>query len=190
MKFVLVLLQTLLCFTSVTAARNPASEKICQKFLTKQKTSPLDPNNKRNFTRDENAEFECELVLQDQTLPLQIRSTIHEGMSWLAVRHCQAGLRRHRDVVRNLEVLLRMSPHHHNFALRAGYWSLDPYVNNIKEATGYLGRGNDTPLLQGLLLISSPMIDVLCICRVCREWCCVCGSYSVCYQGTSQTTAS
>ena len=135
--FKILLLQ--LCIYCTYAVRNAVSEAICQKFLTRPKTTPLDPKNRRNFTRDEDSEFECELVLQDESLPRQIRSTIHEGMSWLAVRHCQAGLRRHRDVVRNLEVLNQISPQHHNFAYRAGYWSLEPYVHNTEAAMHFLG---------------------------------------------------
>lgn len=142
----------LMCVYQVYGVRNVESEQICQKFLTRAKTSPLDPKNRRNFTRDENAEFECELVLQDETLPKQIRSTIHEGMSWLAVRHVQAGLRRHRDAVRHLESLMQLSPHHHNFAYRAGFRSLEPHVHNIPAAIHYLGK-----------LAYSSCINIICV---------------------------
>ncbi len=125
---------------SINGERNADSESICQQFLVTPKTSPLDPKNRRNFTHDENAEYECELVLQDQTLPRQIRSTIHEGLSWLAVRHVQKGLRRHRDVVRHLEVLNQISPQHHSFAYRAGYWSLEPFLSDPETAITHLGE--------------------------------------------------
>ena len=138
----IVLLQQLILLSlccSIHGARNADSESICQSFLVNPKTTPLDPKAKRNFTYDENSEYECEIVLQDQTLPKQIRSTIHEGLSWLAVRHVHKGLRRHRDVVRHLEVLNQISPQHHSFAYRAGYWNLEPKLSDASAAIPFLG---------------------------------------------------
>ena len=73
----------------VYGQQNIEAEAICAPFLTSPQTTPLDPAIKRNLTLDENAEFECEIVLQDANLPVQIRGTIHEGLSYLAVRHVQ-----------------------------------------------------------------------------------------------------
>jgi len=157
--------------------QNVASEGICQYLLTNKKTTPLDPANKRNLTFDEDAEFECELVLQDLQLPKQIRSTIHEGLSWLAVRHVQAGLRRHVDVVRHMDHLLHISPHHHSFAYRAGYWSVGPLLANFDTAISYLGKlcshYNDVLLIIHLVLLYDAII------RVRSEWESIKGTHSI-----------
>ena len=123
----------------VNCERNSQSEGVCAPFLTGKSTTPLDPKNIRDLVVDEDAEFECELVLQDPQLPLHIRGTIHEGLGYLAVRHCQLGLRRHRDVIRHLDIMTQIAPTHHSFAYRAGYWSLEPQVNEPYQAIKYLG---------------------------------------------------
>ena len=56
--------------------RNAAAEQVCQSFLVSPASSPLLPAATRNLTVDEDAEFECELVLQDRHLPAQIRLTV------------------------------------------------------------------------------------------------------------------
>lgn len=89
---------------------------------------------------DEDGEFACELVLQDETLPLQIRATIHEGLSWLAIRHIQQGLGMYREkaVARHLHHLASIARSSHSFSLRAGYWALDGSVGNPEQAVTHL----------------------------------------------------
>lgn len=129
----------LLCFiVAVNSQRNSNSEAVCAPFLTGPTTTPLIPSNTRNLTVDENAEFECELVLQDVALPTQIRLTIHEGLSYLALRHVEIGLRRHNDVMRHLDMMTKILPGKHSFQYRAGAYSMDHMVNNPNEAILYL----------------------------------------------------
>ena len=100
------------------------SELICRPFLS-GKNSPLGLINPRNLSLDENGEYECEIVLQDLELPLQIRATIHEGLSILAIKHCNLGLRRQIDIVRHLEILTGMIPSAFPFSFRSGIWAMD-----------------------------------------------------------------
>lgn len=71
------------------AVRDAEAEEKCQAFLLSPVASPLKENLNRNLRIDEDAEFFCELVLQDVDLPAQIRVTVHEGLSYLATRHVQ-----------------------------------------------------------------------------------------------------
>ena len=135
-----IILSVLLSIISlVYGSRNENSESICRPFLVSQETAPLNPHNTRNLTIDEDGEYECELVLQDPTLPIQIRGTIHEGLSYLAVRHVQLGLRRHKDIIRHLDMMTKLAPKHFSFAYRAGYWRLESYVDEPEDAVKYLG---------------------------------------------------
>jgi tetratricopeptide (TPR) repeat protein len=71
-------------------------------------------------------------------LPPQIRVTIHEGLAYLAMRHVQLGLQRHRTVIRHLKVLAEMLPASFRFNSKAGSWSLDPNTLNVDEAITFL----------------------------------------------------
>lgn len=54
--------------------RNSEEEEICQTFLTSKSSAPISIHaTNRNLKYDEDCEFSCELVLQDQELPIQIR---------------------------------------------------------------------------------------------------------------------
>lgn len=119
---------------TVQAARNAEEEAICAPFLTSKATSPLIGGLKRNLKVDEDGEFSCELVLQDENLPMQIRLTIHEGLSWLAIRHVSMGLQRQRAVVRHLRLMTALSPKTFDFSYRAGLWGLDPEVAEPEKA--------------------------------------------------------
>jgi len=119
---------------AVPKTRNAREESVCRPFLTSSLTSPLVASTKRNLKRDEDAEFSCELVLQDVNLPMQIRVTIHEGLAWLAIRHVQMGLVRHKTVIRHLQLLAKMVPKNFGFQYRAGSWGLDVFVNQPEEA--------------------------------------------------------
>lgn len=118
--------------------QNSQEEAICRPFLTSRMTSPLVPNLRRNLTIDEDGEFACELVLQDLQLPMQIRATIHEGLGWLAIRHCQMGLLRQSTVTRHFGILADIAPSQINFALKAGTFLLDPVVADAEKAKKYL----------------------------------------------------
>lgn len=121
MLYIILIVLILSLISKVTdSVRNHKEEAICQPFLTSQKTSPLKNNLNRNLDEDEEGEFACELVLQDETLPIQIRFTIHEGLSWLMTRHIQMGLDRHTELVRHLRILAEIMPSSHDFNLRAG----------------------------------------------------------------------
>jgi len=109
--------------------RNVAEEAICRPFLTSPKTSPLLKHVPRNFTKDEDGEFSCELVLQDVNLPAQIRVTIHEGLSLLMMRHVALGKPRYKTAVRHLRLLAQMIPSKFSFSFNAGVWGLRPPIN-------------------------------------------------------------
>jgi hypothetical protein len=55
----------LLSISSCAGQRNAEAEAHCQPFLTSPQTSPISES-KRNIRIDEDGEFNCELVLQDQ----------------------------------------------------------------------------------------------------------------------------
>jgi hypothetical protein len=120
LNIILIIFILSLISSTTYSVRNHKEEAICQPFLTSQRTSPLKKNINRNLDKDEEGEFSCELVLQDETLPLQIRFTIHEGLSWLMTRHIQMGLVRHKELVRHLRILAEIMPSSHEFNLRAG----------------------------------------------------------------------
>ena len=109
--------------------RNVAEEAICRPFLTSPKTSPLLKHVPRNFTKDEDGEFSCELVLQDVNLPAQIRVTIHEGLSLLMMRHVALGKPRYKTAVRHLRLLAQMIPSKFSFSFNSGVWGLRPPIN-------------------------------------------------------------
>lgn len=71
-------------------------------------------------------------------LPPQIRVTIHEGLAYLAMRHVQLGLQRHRTIIRHLKILVEMLPSSFRFNSKAGSWSLDPNILNVDDAITYL----------------------------------------------------
>lgn len=133
--------------------RNAAAEQLCQAFLISPSTSPLLPTAQRNLTADEDAEFECELVLQDRHLPAQIRLTVrvwldslsaavvtclpaqvHEGLFLLSVRHVAMGYDKHRDAIRHARILREMLPRSRKFALYAARWAAAPAVGAPEEA--------------------------------------------------------
>lgn len=114
--------------------RNAAEEAICAKFLTSPKSSPLVQGLQRDLKYDEDAEFSCELVLQDRFLPAQIRLTIHEGMFYLAVTHTLMGMPRARDALRHAEILTEMVPKSFRFHYNAGQWSLSEEISNAPRA--------------------------------------------------------
>jgi hypothetical protein len=114
--------------------RNAAEEAICRPFLTSPKTSPLIRHTPRDFRKDEDGEFSCELVLQDTNLPVQIRVTIHEGLSLLMKRHVALGKARHKTAVRHLRILAQAIPTKFSFSFDAGVWSLMRPINQPDEA--------------------------------------------------------
>jgi len=114
--------------------RNAAEEAICRPFLTSPKTSPLIRHTPRDFRKDEDGEFSCELVLQDVNLPVQIRVTIHEGLSLLMKRHVALGKARHKTAVRHLRILAQAIPTKFSFSFDAGVWSLMRPINQPDEA--------------------------------------------------------
>jgi len=137
MLFVFLILCS--CFSrDVLGQRNAQAEGMCQPFLTSNFSSPLIPDIRRNLQIDEDGEYFCELVLQDRDLPAQVRVTIHEGLSYLAIRHVQMGLERHTDVLRHLKILANMVPSNFNFQFRAGVWCLDPMLAEPSEAVDFL----------------------------------------------------
>ena len=107
---------------------------------------------------DEEAEFNCELVLQDPDLPAQIRVTILEGLSLLAIRHVQQKLgdiaARSFDAYRFSKDLTNILPTVHVFAMRAGQFACDLKVGRFEEAVTYLTNAvygkasNDTNVSQ------------------------------------------
>ena len=121
--------------------RNQREEEICQPFLTSKETSPLLGNLVRNLTVDDDGEFACELVLQDETLPMQIRFTILEGLSWLAKRQIvqfgsvdRMGSIREKKLVRHLRVMAQIAKSAFSFSFEAGSMSLDSYVGEPDKA--------------------------------------------------------
>lgn len=122
----------------VVAQRNHEAESMCQPFLTSNFSSPLIPGIQRNLKIDEDGEYFCELVLQDRDLPPQVRVTIHEGLSYLAIRHVQMGLERHHDAFRHLKILAQMVPSNFNFNFRAAIWSLDPMIAQPDQGVIFL----------------------------------------------------
>jgi hypothetical protein len=122
------------------AVRNDREEAICQPFLTSRTTSPLIPNLQRNLTIDEDGEFACELVLQDEQLPVQIRATIHEGLAWLAIRHSQMGVPRERTAAKHYRLLSELVPGSLDFAWKAGTFLMDAAVSDPGLAIKYLHR--------------------------------------------------
>lgn len=114
--------------------RNAAEESICRPFLTSRQTSPLMKHIPRDFRKDEDGEFSCELVLQDPNLPAQIRVTIHEGLSMLMMRHVALGKSRHKTAVRHLRLLALMIPIKFSFSFNAGVWGLKPPTSQPDKA--------------------------------------------------------
>ena len=64
-------------FLIASAERNAEEEAICHAFLTSNLTSPHIAHLKRDLRVDEDGDFSCQLVLQDMSLPLNIRAFIH-----------------------------------------------------------------------------------------------------------------
>jgi hypothetical protein len=126
--------------SEVFAARDAEAEEKCQAFLLSPIASPLNERMDRNLRIDEDAEFWCELVLQDLDLPAQIRVTVHEGLSYLATRHVQMGLQRQKDVYRHVKILAQILPTSFRFNSRAGYWAMDEAVFDMEGAITYLNQ--------------------------------------------------
>lgn len=129
-----------LIIREVYAVRDAEAEEKCQAFLLSPVASPLNERLDRNLKIDEDAEFFCELVLQDLDLPAQIRVTIHEGLSYLATRHIQMGLQRQKDVYRHVKILAQILPTSFRFNSRAGYWAMDEAVFDIGAAVTFLDQ--------------------------------------------------
>lgn len=118
----------------VASQRNAKEEAICAPFLTSPSSSPLVEGLQRNLKYDEDAEFSCELVLQDRFLPAQIRLTVHEGLYFLAVRHIQMGMSRQRTAARHAKHLAAMVPDNFRFQFYLGTWSIHPEVADAETA--------------------------------------------------------
>jgi len=128
-------------FGILHAQQNIEEEKICQELLTSPIHSPLLPITKtrsRDLKYDEDGEFSCELVLQDQYLPIQIRVTIHEGLGWLNIRHVQMGLMKHKTVYRHFSILAKILPSNFNFNYQAGVWGMEEEVSEPEEVVSFL----------------------------------------------------
>lgn len=125
-------------FIGILAQRNAKEEAICAPFLTSAKSSPLISHLERNLTIDEDAEFACELVLQDRYLPAQIRVTIHEGLYYLALRHMALGISREYDAYRHVKTLSDILPKVHKFNYAAGTLAMHPLISKPQEAIKYL----------------------------------------------------
>ncbi len=128
-------------FGILHAQQNLEEERICQELLTSPIHSPLLPLTKlrsRDLKYDEDGEFSCELVLQDQFLPAQIRVTIHEGLGWLNIRHVQMGLMKHKTVYRHFATLAKILPSNFNFNYQAGIWGMEEEVSEPEEVVGFL----------------------------------------------------
>lgn len=118
----------------IRSQRNDKEEAICAPFLTSAKTSPLVEGLERNLKVDEDAEFSCELVLQDIYLPPQIRLTIHEGLFYLALRHIRMGLSRQRTAARHAKILASMVPSNFRFQFYAGSFAIHHDVHDPTTA--------------------------------------------------------
>ena len=124
----------------IYAQQNVEEERICQELLTSPTHSPLLPSTKlrsRDLKYDEDGEFSCELVLQDQFLPAQIRVTIHEGLGWLNIRHVQMGLMKHKTVYRHFATLAKILPSNFNFNYQAGIWGMEEEVSEPEEVVTF-----------------------------------------------------
>jgi hypothetical protein len=130
----LVVVLIVCCIIVCHGQRNAEEEAICAPFLTSPNSSPLVEGLQRNLKYDEDAEFSCELVLQDVQLPPQIRLTIHEGLYYLAVRHIQMGLHRERTAARHAKHLAAMVPRNFNFQYYLGMWSIHHEVEDPEVA--------------------------------------------------------
>jgi len=125
----------------VYSVRNLEEEAICQPFLTSDKTSPFNSRLTRDLAADEHADFSCQLVLQDNTLPAKIRVFIHEGLYLLALRHIeQAGLNQERqwNAAKHLRALATFIPGAFKFSFLAGLWSMGIYFNEPYQAVTHL----------------------------------------------------
>ena len=130
-------------FGILYAQQNLDEERICQELLTSPIHSPLLPLTKhrsRDLKYDEDGEFSCELVLQDQYLPVQIRVTIHEGLGWLNIRHVQMGLMKHNTVYRHFATLAKMLPSNFNFNYQAGMWGMEEEVSEPEEVVRFFNN--------------------------------------------------
>jgi hypothetical protein len=138
------------CWTTILAQRNAEEENICAPFLTSRNSSPLLKNLRRNISYDENAEFSCQLVLQDVELPLQIRVTVHEGLYNLALRHIEQGysastsraeksslLPREEVAFHHAKSLARILLKSCDFQYNAGMWAMHPMLSRPDEAISY-----------------------------------------------------
>ena len=144
--------------STVIAQRNAEAEHVCKAFLTSRQTSPLFEKLDRNLTVDEDAEFECELVLQDRYLPAQIRLTVwrifyrcsffcglacitylicikvHEGLFFLQLRHIQIGIDKYREILRHVRILREILPTSRKFAFYVARWASSPVISEFDEA--------------------------------------------------------
>eukprot|EP01040_Poterioochromonas_malhamensis_P004717 gene4717-5056_t len=147
-RFIIALV--VVSFVCVYGQRNAEEEAICAPFLTSKATSPLIKHLIRNITFDEHAEYSCELVLQDQQLPLQIRVTIHEGLYNLALRHIEQGYTGTSAIAEKTTLIPReFVAYDHakklaNFMLgscyfqyTAGTWAMHPMIGRSEEAIIY-----------------------------------------------------
>lgn len=138
MTTIFIAILVILGISELYAARNAKEEAICAPFLTDKSSSPLIASLKRNLVYDEEAEFSCELVLQDESLPMQIRMTIHEGLYYLAVRHIALGLHREKTAARHAKLMAVIVPDSFQFHYFAGSWALHYQVNDLPEAQNQL----------------------------------------------------
>jgi hypothetical protein len=161
MRFAVTLLTILFTLLAISAQRNAEEESICAPFLTSSSTSPLVRHLIRNITVDENAEFSCNLVLQDVQLPLQIRATVHEGLYHLAMRHIEQGyvmssaklekttlIPREVSAYYHAKQLARIFTSSCQFQYNAGVWSMHALVGKSDEAVGFFENCFPSPVAE------------------------------------------
>ena len=81
-----------LCFATTSGIRNAEAEENCRKFLINPDTAPIVRKSTRDLDEDKISEDWCQLVLKDDELPAQIRSTVMEGLAVLFLEHTRLNI--------------------------------------------------------------------------------------------------
>ena len=143
MRFLRLTLSTLLVHGAL-ALRDAEAEQHCQRFLTSPNTAPISPTATRVLEVDDKAEVYCRRVLEDPTLPLQIKGVVLEGLTYVLEQQSVMGLAsREAEAMALHQEMVMAFPDSARFLHRAASYAYETMHQPEEAAQALKARVND-----------------------------------------------
>jgi hypothetical protein len=143
-SLLLLVLLLLLRAPPAKGVRNGEAEDHCRDFLTNPATAPITRKSTRDLGADAAAEGWCRAVLADEQLPLQIRSTVMEGLLHLMMEHTRLELKdRKGEAFAMHKALVMEFPDVARFLLHAARYAIEVMGEPEEARTALAARVKD-----------------------------------------------